>query len=223
MFTGIVEEIGDVVSLTPSDGELVRLKIGSSVAFSAGLSVGDSVSVSGCCLTVVARSAGGGFEVDLMAETLEKTAAHWLPGTSVNLERAMQAGGSFGGHIVSGHVDGTATVVELAAEPGEHILRLRAPRHVAGHLVPKGSVTLDGVSLTIVDVGGPGGSRSDWPETDFTVSLIPHTLDITTLSSLRTSANVNLETDMFAKLIDRQLSLRAARDKAAAEEREHVS
>lgn len=214
MFTGIVEEIGDVVTVTPGSGELVRLKIGTSVAFSAGLSVGDSVSVSGCCLTVIARSAGGGFEADLMAETLDKTAPLWLPGTSVNLERAMQAGGSFGGHVVSGHVDGVARVVEIAAEPGAHLVRLQAPERLAGHLVPKGSVALDGASLTIVDVGGPGGSRPDWPSTDFSVSLIPHTLEATTLSNLRQSAVVNLETDMMAKLIERQLTLREARDRA---------
>lgn len=219
MFTGIVEEVGDIVSFTPGEGELVGLRIGTSVAFSTALSVGDSVAVNGCCLTVVARSAGGGFEVELMAETFEKTAPLWRPGNRVNLERAMQAGGSFGGHIVTGHVDGTASVVDIAPAPGAHLLRLRAPTHLAGHLVPKGSVALNGVSLTVVDVGGPGGSRPEWPDTDFSVSLIPHTLAVTTLAELRIDAAVNLETDMFAKLIERQLALR----RPAGKEHERVS
>ncbi|HZJ10079.1 MAG TPA: riboflavin synthase [Trueperaceae bacterium] len=214
MFTGIVEEIGDVVAVEPEAGELVKLTIGSSLSFAASLSVGNSVSVSGCCLTVVARKASGGFEVELMAETLAKTAPHWRAGTSVNLERAMQVGGTFGGHVVSGHVDGVAEVVEVWPEPGAHLVRLRAPEHLAGHLVPKGSVALDGVSLTLVDVGGAGGSRPEWPAGDFSVSLIPHTLQVTTLADMRPGAAVNIETDMLAKHVERQLALREAHARA---------
>lgn len=214
MFTGIVEEIGDVVTVAPLATGLVRATIGSSLSFAASLSVGDSVAVSGCCLTVVARSAGGSFEVELMSETLDVTAPIWRAGTSVNLERAMKASGTFGGHVVSGHVDGTATVIGVTPEPGVHVARLRAPEHLVGHLVPKGSVALDGVSLTLVDVGGPGGSRSDWPAGDFSVSLIPHTLEVTTLSDMRQGGSVNLETDMLAKHVERQLALREARARA---------
>lgn len=211
MFTGLVEEIGDVVAVEKQAGDLMRATIGSSLAFAASLAVGDSVAVSGCCLTVVARNVSGSFEVELMAATLAKTAPLWRAGTSVNLERAMSAGGSFGGHMVSGHVDGVAEVVESTAEPGSHLVRLRAPGHLAGHLVPQGSVALDGVSLTIVDVGGAGGSRPEWPAGDFSVSLIPHTLAVTTLATMRPGSVVNLETDMLAKLIERQLALRETR------------
>lgn len=214
MFTGIVEEIGDVVDVLPLATGLVRVTIGSSLSFAASLSIGDSVAVGGCCLTVVARGAGGRFEVELMSETLETTAPSWRAGTAVNLERAMRVGGTFGGHVVSGHVDATAEVIEVASDPGSHVVRLRAPAGFAGHLVPKGSVALSGVSLTIVDVGGPGGSRADWPHGDFSVALIPHTLEMTTLSDLRAQDLVNLETDMLAKHVERQLALREARARA---------
>lgn len=211
MFTGLVEEIGDIVAVEAVTNDLLRVTIASSLAFAASLGVGDSVSVSGCCLTVVARNASARFEVEVMTQTRELTAPLWQAGTSVNLERAMRAGGSFGGHIVSGHVDGVAEVIETTAEPGAHLVRLRAPEHLAGHLVPQGSVALDGVSLTIVDVGGPGGSQPEWSAGEFSVSLIPHTLAVTTLSDLRAGSLVNLETDMLAKLIERQLALRAGR------------
>lgn len=214
MFTGLIEEIGDVVAVETLSDDLLHVTLGSSLAFAASLGVGDSVAVSGCCLTVVARSASGSFEVEVMSQTIEKTAPVWQAGTGVNLERAMRAGGVFGGHVVSGHVDGVAQVVEVATEPGAYVVRLRAPEKFAGHLVPQGSVALDGVSLTIVDVGGPGGSAPGWPAGDFTVSLIPHTLAVTTLSDLRPGSLVNLETDMMAKLIERQLALRAERPHA---------
>lgn len=212
MFTGIVQEVGSVAQARDLPQGTLRVTLAASLPFVTSLEVGDSVSVSGCCLTVVDRATGssGTFEADLVRETQERTAPRWRPGTDVNLEQAMRAGGVFGGHVVTGHVDGVAEVVEIGDAPGAYVVRFRAPARLAGHVVPKGSVAIDGVSLTVVDVGGPGGTRSDWPATDFTVALIPHTLEVTTLSSLRAGDSVNLETDVLAKHVERLLALREA-------------
>jgi len=212
MFTGIVEEVGSVAEASESPSGGLRVSVVASLPFVTSLEVGDSVSVSGCCLTVVERAlnSSGTFSLDLVDETLMRTAPRWQPGTDVNLERAMRADGMFGGHVVTGHVDGVAEVVSLSITPGAHVVRFRAPLRLAGQVAPKGSVAIDGVSLTVVDVGGPGGTRPDWPATDFNVSLIPHTLAVTTLSSLRAGDAVNIETDVLAKHVERILALREA-------------
>ncbi len=212
MFTGIVEEVGSIAEATGSPNGTLRVAISASLPFVTALAVGDSVAVSGCCLTVVERACGssGTFTVDVVEETLQRTAPRWQPGADVNLEQAMRAGGALGGHVVTGHVDGVAEVVALDVAPGAHVVRFRAPARLAGQVVPKGSVAVDGVSLTVVDVGGPGGTRDDWPAADFSVSLIPHTLEVTTLSSLRAGDSVNLETDVLAKHVERLLALREA-------------
>lgn len=212
MFTGIVEEVGSIADATESPSGTLRVTVSASLPFVTSLAVGDSVSVSGCCLTVVERATGssGTFAVDLVEETLMRTAPRWHSGSDVNLEQAMRAGAAFGGHVVTGHVDGVAEVVDVDVTPGAYVVRFRAPARLAGQLVPKGSVAVDGVSLTVVDVGGPGGSRADWPATDFSVSLIPHTLEVTTLSGLRTGDRANLETDVLAKHVERLLALREA-------------
>lgn len=205
MFTGIVEEVGRVARAEESGGDL-RLVIEAELV-PEDLAVGDSVAVSGCCLTAVAVERGR-FEVELSRETVRKTAPRWREGARVNLERAMRADGRFGGHVVSGHVGGTGEVLELRAEPGAHVVTVRAPAEMARYLVPKGSVTVDGVSLTVVDVGGAGGSSPTLAPNEFTLWLIPHTLAVTTLGELEPGARVNLEADLIAKHLERLALLR---------------
>ncbi len=210
MFTGIVEEIGSVAEVHELASGALGVTVAASLPFVTALHVGDSVAVSGCCLTVVERAAasGGSFRVELVEETLTRTAPRWTPGTDVNLERALRVDGSLGGHVVTGHVDGVARVAAVRASEGASVVRFSAPARLAGQLVPKGSVTVDGVSLTIVDVGGAGSTRPDWPPADFSVALIPHTLAATTLADLRQGDSVNVETDVIAKHVERVLALR---------------
>lgn len=205
MFSGIVEEVGKISAAQDSGGDL-RVTIQASKAVQ-GVKLGDSIAVSGCCLTVVGFD-DASFQVELSQESVAKTAPRWQEGASVNLERALLVTDRLGGHIVSGHVDGVARVLEVSQQPGAYVLRLRAPQRLAPHLVPKGSVTIDGVSLTLVDVGGPGGTRADWPATDFSLWLIPHTLQVTTLRELRAGSVVNIESDILAKYAERQQLLR---------------
>ncbi len=200
MFTGIIEEIGRIVDHVDEGGD-VRLTIAASTTLD-DLAIGDSIAVSGCCLTVVAHDASG-FEVELSKETIAKTAPRWRPPAAVNLERALRADGRFGGHIVSGHVEGVGTVLSVTDEPGAFVVTVRAPLSLAPYLIPKGSITVDGVSLTVVDVGGPAGSRADFGPSDFSLWLIPHTLSVTTLSELEPGARVNLESDTLARYAER--------------------
>ncbi len=200
MFTGIVEEVG-VVGAVQDDGGDLRLRIDAG-AVMEGARVGDSVAVSGCCLTLVAVD-DRGFEVELSKETVAKTGPRWHEGARVNLERAVRLGERLGGHLVSGHVEGTGIVTAVEAQPGAHVVSVRAPEHMARYLIPKGSVTVDGVSLTVVDLGGPGGTTSDLGAADFTLWLIPHTLHVTTLGELRPGDAVNLEADLIAKHLER--------------------
>lgn len=216
MFSGIVEEVGSVLRVV--EGADVRLAIGASAVLE-GTKVGDSISVSGCCLTVVALGADG-FDVELSRETLAKTAPRWRAGDRVNLERALSVAARLGGHIVSGHVDGVGEVLDLSPEPGAYVLRVAAPAALAPNLVPKGSVTVDGVSLTLVDVGGPGGTRPDWPAHHFSLWLIPHTLAVTTLGELEPGSRVNVESDLLAKYVERLQLLRER--EPAPEERRHA-
>lgn len=223
MFTGIVEEVGTVTAATDSAGD-VRVRIDAE-GVSADLAIGDSVSVSGCCLTAVAVEPHG-FEVELSRETVAKTAPRWTAGARVNLERALRLGDRLGGHLVSGHVEGVGEVLEVAREPGAFVITVRAPARLARYLVPKGSVAVDGVSLTIVDVGGPAGSSDELDARTFTLWLIPHTLDVTTLGDLAPGDVVNLETDMFAKYAERLAGFQdgdaAGWPAAPGEERTHV-
>lgn len=200
MFTGIVEEIGTIRQVV-DHGADVRLRIEASLVPS-DLAVGDSISVSGCCLTAVAVEENG-FEVELSHETIAKTAPRWTKGARVNLERALRLGGRLGGHLVSGHVEGVGTVTAVRREPGAFVITVRAPERLARYLIPKGSVTVDGVSLTVVDLGGPGGSSEALDACTFTLWLIPHTLEVTTLGDLTPGSRVSLETDMFAKYAER--------------------
>jgi riboflavin synthase len=200
MFTGIVEEVGVVRGAHDAGGDL-RVRI-EAQAVLEDARLGDSIAVSGCCLTVVARDATA-FEVELSKETVAKTAPRWHVGARVNLERATRLGDRLGGHLVSGHVEGTGDVLRIEAQPGAHVLLMRASRSLARYLIPKGSLTVDGVSLTVVDVGGPAGSDSQLPATDFSLWLIPHTLQVTTLGELAVGDSVNLEADLIAKYLER--------------------
>lgn len=215
MFTGIVEEVGRVFwarETGGADGGDVRVRIEAKGVLD-DLAVGASIAVSGCCLTVVAHD-GEGFEVELSKETIAKTAPRWSAGATVNLERAMRASDRFGGHVVTGHVGGTGEVLAILVQPGAHIVTVRGPEAFARYLVPKGSITVDGVSMTVVDVGGPAGSSDELDAATFTLWLIPHTLAVTTLGELGVGDRVNLEPDALARHIERLLALGAVSDGA---------
>ncbi len=204
MFTGIVEEVGRVARAERARGDL-RLRI-DATRVTDDLAVGDSVAVSGCCLTVVAHDADG-FEVEATDETLRATAPRWHEGARVNLERAVRADGRFGGHVVSGHVEGVGTVTERTDVEGAVVVRIEAPPALAPWFVPKGSVTVDGVSLTTVDVGGPYGTDPAASAASFSLWLIPHTLEVTTLGDLAIGDRVNLEADLLARYAARAAAL----------------
>ncbi|MEU2118369.1 riboflavin synthase [Streptomyces sp. NPDC016459] len=193
MFTGIVEELGEVVAVEQlEDASRFRLR---GPLVTEGAQHGDSIAVNGVCLTVV-ESGDGEFTADVMAETLKRSSLGALEtGSRVNLERPMAVGGRLGGHIVQGHVDGTGTILERT--PSEHweLVKVGLPAHLSRYVVEKGSITVDGVSLTVVEV------TDDW----FTISLIPTTLDLTTLGIKKSGDPVNLEVDVIAKYVERLL------------------
>ncbi|MFC8955539.1 riboflavin synthase [Streptomyces sp. NPDC057101] len=193
MFTGIVEELGEVVAVEQlEDASRFRLR---GPLVTEGAQHGDSIAVNGVCLTVV-EFGDGEFTADVMAETLKRSSLGALEtGSRVNLERPMAVGGRLGGHIVQGHVDGTGTILERT--PSEHweLVKVGLPAHLSRYVVQKGSITVDGVSLTVVEV------TDDW----FTISLIPTTLDLTTLGIKKSGDPVNLEVDVIAKYVERLL------------------
>ncbi|GAA2282651.1 riboflavin synthase subunit alpha [Streptomyces ruber] len=194
MFTGIVEELGEVTAVE-NLGDSSRFRLRGPVV-TKGARHGDSIAVNGVCLTVV-EHAGDEFTADVMAETLHRSALGALTvGSRVNLERPTAVGARLGGHIVQGHVDGTGEI--LAREPSEHweIVRISLPADLARYVVEKGSITVDGISLTVVDAG---------PD-HFTVSLIPTTLALTTLGNKQRGDLVNLEVDIIAKYVERLLA-----------------
>jgi riboflavin synthase len=193
MFTGIVTDVGEIVGLTPTaQGQLHRLRIACRYD-RATIADGASIACNGVCLTVVASGVERDrtwFEVDAAAETLAMTTAkHWIAGTRLNLERALKIGDELGGHIVAGHADGIATVVRRDDLPDMARFELSTAGDLARFIAPKGSVTLDGVSLTVNTVD----------ETAFSVLIIPHTLNVTTLSGWRQGSEVNIEVDLMAR------------------------
>lgn len=197
MFTGIVEELGRVAAIE-DQGDAIRLGIGCELAVSDA-KLGDSIAVNGVCLTV-AEFDDEGFTADVMQESLDRTSLGGLAvGSPVNLERAVAAGARLGGHIVQGHVDGTGAIVSRT--PGEHweVVRISLPDELDRYVVEKGSIAVDGTSLTVTAVGGDDGAR--W----FEVSLIPTTLADTVLGTLDAGATVNLEVDVVAKYIEKLL------------------
>ncbi|MFE6890475.1 riboflavin synthase [Streptomyces sp. NPDC057694] len=193
MFTGIVEELGEITAIETLD-DACRFRVRGPVV-TEGAQHGDSIAVNGVCLTVVEHG-DGAFTADVMAETLKRSSLGALTtGSRVNLERPMVADGRFGGHIVQGHVDGTGTVVERT--PSEHweIVKISLPAELSRYVVEKGSITVDGVSLTVVE------AAADY----FTISLIPTTLALTTLGIKQPGDPVNLEVDVIAKYVERML------------------
>ncbi|GAA0974466.1 riboflavin synthase [Nocardiopsis tropica] len=210
MFTGIVEELGKVVSIEPAGttGESLLLTLrGPLVSSDAGH--GDSISVNGVCLTVVARGEDT-FTADVMKESLDRSSLGGLSvGSEVNLERAARVDGRLGGHIVQGHVDGTSRL--LSRNPGDNwdVLRFSLPAELSPYVVEKGSITVDGTSLTVSAVSAPGAD-----EEFFEVSLIPETLRATTLGGLPAGATVNIEVDVVAKYVERIASVAASRPRA---------
>jgi riboflavin synthase len=196
MFTGIITDIGEVVSR--DDGRFT-LRAGYPAA---GLEVGASMACDGCCLTMTSVEADGTgslFTVDTSNETRAKTTiGDWQPGRRINLERPLGAGAELGGHVVTGHVDGLARIVEIKADGESQRLSFEVPDHLAPYIAPKGSVALDGVSLTVNEVS----------DNRFGVNLIPHTLTVTTWGAKTAGQSVNLEVDLFARYVARLLEFR---------------
>ena len=215
MFTGIVEELGRVVRLETNE-DCARLTV-EAPTVTQDASLGDSISVNGCCLTVAAMHRST-FTADLMAETLTRTTlGSQAPGDPVNLERALRATDRLGGHIVQGHVDATAEVLDRSH--GEHwdLLRVGLPQEIARYVAVKGSVALDGVSLTVVDVedaqhDAPDASPTPGAGASLSVGLIPETLRRTTLGTRRPGERVNLEVDVMAKYAERLLGARLGKE-----------
>jgi riboflavin synthase len=200
MFTGIVTDVGTVRS-AEQRGDL-RLVIGTSYDLDT-VDLGASISCSGVCLTVVDKG-DDWFAVDVSGETISKTAAdHWSEGAKLNLERALRLGDELGGHIVTGHVDAVAEVVDTASDGDSTKIEVRAPTALAPMIAPKGSITLDGVSLTVNNVEDAGDSVL------FSVNIIPHTAQHTTLGELKLGRQLNVEIDVLARYLDRMLTARA--------------
>lgn len=191
MFTGIVTDVGRVRSVRETNRDR-RYEIETAYD-TAGIDLGASISHAGCCLTVVEKGEGW-FAVEVSAETLSMTTlGDWGEGAPVNLERAARLGDEMGGHIVSGHVDGVGEVLSVEPEGGSHRVRIRAPRPLHRLIAPKGSIAVEGVSLTVNEV-----------EDDvFGLNIIPHTFDVTTLGGLKAGSRVNLEIDMLARYLAR--------------------
>ncbi len=192
MFTGIVQAVGNIVAVTPLAAG-VRLTIDTGALERAGIALGDSICVQGACLTVVSVD-GARLAFDVSRETLACTVGLGAPGP-VNLEKSLALGDKLGGHLVTGHVDGLGTVVAFEPAGESKCLRLRVPKDLARYVARKGSITVDGVSLTVNRV----------EDAVFEVNLIPHTLAVTTLSRLAPGAKVNLEIDLIARYVERML------------------
>ena len=201
MFTGIVSELGRVTTVeeTPTGR---RLTLDAPLS-AAGMQVGDSIAVNGVCLTAV-ELAGSTIALEVVQESLDRSNLGVVEaGGAVDLERPMPAGGRFDGHIVQGHVDAVGTVVSIDPEGDASRVRISAPTSLAPYLVEKGSITVDGVSLTVTAVAAPGDD-SAW----FEVVLIPHTLDVTVLGERQPGSAVNLEVDVIAKYVERMMETR---------------
>jgi riboflavin synthase len=218
LFTGIIQAVGRISAVRPigdGDGGGLRITIDAGALDCTDVAVGDSVAVSGVCLTVVARSGAGSvgdrveaheaqrtraqrLEFDVSAESLRCTTGLSAPGP-VNLEKALRFGDRLGGHLVSGHVDGVGAVIRFEPEGESFALEVSAPAELARYIATKGSITIQGVSLTVNSVA----------EARFSVNLIPHTLKVTTLGALRVGQPVNLEVDMLARYLERLIDGRA--------------
>ena len=200
MFTGIVSDIGTVTKAEPRGDLRLTIRCGYDMG---SLAIGASIACSGTCLTVVDKG-GDWFAVDVSAETVSRTASDlWREGARLNLERSLRMGDELGGHIVTGHVDGVAEVTDVREEGGSHRVGLRIPDDLARFVAPKGSITLDGVSLTVNDV------RQAEDGTHASVNIIPHTAQVTTFDAITEGRQLNVEIDVLARYIDRMLAARA--------------
>lgn len=194
MFTGIVEALGEIVAVQPRGGD-VRLRVKTGNLDLQGVQLGDSIATSGVCLTVVALP-GDGYWADVSVETLDHTTVgNWKVGQAVNLERALTPQARLGGHIVSGHVDGVGTVLSRHGDARSERFRLRAPPPLARYIAHKGSITVDGISLTVNAVDGA----------EFELNIVPHTLANTVMSEYAVGTTVNLEVDVIARYLERLL------------------
>jgi riboflavin synthase len=201
MFTGIVTDVGNVLS-AEQRGDL-RLRIGTAYDLET-VDLGASISCSGVCLTVVDKGEDW-FAVDVSGETISRTAAdHWHEGAKLNLERALRLGDELGGHIVTGHVDAVASVVGTCPEGDSTRIGIGVPRELAPMIAPKGSITLDGVSLTVNDV-----RDAEDGNTHFSVNIIPHTAQHTTLGQIEAGQQLNVEIDVLARYLSRMIAARA--------------
>ena len=210
MFTGIVAAVGRIEKITPLGSEPeagVRLTVAAGGLDLADVELGDSIAIQGACMTVIEKSATG-FDVDVSRESLNRTVGLAATG-EVNLEKALRANDRLGGHIVSGHVDGLGTVTRFAPVGESHELRVLAPADIGRYLAYKGSITVNGVSLTVNSVD----DRADGCE--FSINLIPHTVEVTTLKHLQAGTKVNLEIDLIARYVERMLSAEKAANAAA--------
>lgn len=195
MFTGIVQGLGRIRSIEPHGGDVTMWIDTGSVPL-AGVEIGGSIAVNGCCLTAIELEPHA-FKADLSRETLSlTTAGQWRPGTAVNLEKALTAGQALGGHYVTGHVDGVGQVVSRHDDARSVRVEFQVPPELARYIARKGSVTVDGVSLT---VNGVAGERCD-------VNLVPHTLEVTILGSYQAGTRVNLEVDIISRYLERLLA-----------------
>jgi riboflavin synthase len=200
MFTGIVEETGLIENITPQP-ESIRLGVRARLC-ARGTRLGDSIAINGCCLTVVGikpiRGGGKRLDFDLLQETWNRTSLSQAKvGSAVNLERALAANGRLGGHFVSGHVDGTGTIAKWERSGKDHILEIRAPKEVLHYVVFKGSIAVDGISLTVAGLTKGG----------FRLWIIPHTHEVTSLRERKVGDLVNLEADLLGKYVERFVAL----------------
>lgn len=196
MFTGIVQKVGSVRAITPRDGD-VEMVFAAGDGFLEGTQLGDSIAVNGCCLTVTGLWPDA-FAADVSRESLTVTTLrHWRVGRGINLEKALRAGDALGGHYVSGHVDGVGAVQSRHDDARSVRVRFAVPRSLGRYIARKGSVTVDGVSLTVNDVGD--AADHSW----FEVNLVPHTLAVTILNAYATGTEVNIEIDIIARYFER--------------------
>ncbi len=199
MFTGIIQTLGSVTRIQPRGGD-VELVIAAADGYLDGIAPGDSIAVNGCCLTVT-RLEGPAFTADVSRETLSLTTLqHWQPGTRVNLEKALRAGDALGGHYVSGHVDGVIAVTWIVDDARSRRVGFSVPRSLARYVARKGSVTLDGVSLTVNHVSPLADAGAD---AGFDVNLVPHTQAVTILGAYTVGMLVNFEVDIIARYLER--------------------
>lgn len=201
MFTGIISDIGEIQKVERRGDTHAVIKCGYDMA---GVDIGASIACSGACLTVTEKG-DSWFAVDISAESVSKTApGMWTEGAKLNLERALKVGDELGGHIVTGHVDGVGTLVARAAEGDSTRLTIRAPESLSAHIAEKGSITVNGVSLTVNAV-----TDNEDGSTDFGLNIIPHTAQVTTLGELVEDDSVNLEIDILTRYLTRMHQVQA--------------